>query len=142
MTSILPVAGSLQSVVKAVETWPGYAERYAGKLRDLQAVMLERIIKIIERDDTAFNVLIHGDLWSNNMLFRYSDDGPIDVRFLDFQILHFSSPAMDLQYFFSTSLCEDVRVNHLDNLMKVMFRRSFLQSMLLITLSRLTKQSR
>ena len=81
-------------------------------------VMLDRMLHITRRDDSAFNVLIHGDLWVNNMLFRYSDF-PEDLRFLDFQILYFSSPVIDLQYFFSTSLCQEVREYHLDRLMEV-----------------------
>jgi thiamine kinase-like enzyme len=131
MTPIFPVAGTFRSVVKAVETWPGYADRYAGKLRALAESMLDCIIEVTQRDDTALNVLIHGDLWVNNILFRYSD-GPVDVRFVDFQFLHFSSPAIDLQYFFSTSPCEDVRENHLESLMKVQFTRPSILSLLLI----------
>jgi aminoglycoside phosphotransferase (APT) family kinase protein len=112
-------------VARAVKTWPGYAERYAAKLEELAEAMMDRIIEVVKRDDTALNVLIHGDLWVNNMLFRYSDGRPQDVRFLDFQLLHFSSPAIDLQYFFNTSLCEDVRANHLESLVKVHLRRPF-----------------
>jgi aminoglycoside phosphotransferase (APT) family kinase protein len=130
MTYIFPVTGNFRSVAKAVQTWPGYADRYAGKLEALADSMLDRIIQLTQRDDTALNVLIHGDLWVNNMLFRYTE-GPVEIRFVDFQLLHFSSPAIDLQYFFSTSPCEDVRVNHLVRLMKVQFRRPLSLSMLL-----------
>jgi hypothetical protein len=52
------------------------------------------------------------------MLFRYSDV-PEDLRFLDFQTLYLSLPVIDLQYFFSTSLCEEVGEYHLDRLMEV-----------------------
>jgi thiamine kinase-like enzyme len=108
----------LQSVAKAVDSWPGYAERYSRKLRAMADVILERIVQITRRDDNAFNVLTHSDLWVNNILFRYSEI-PEDLRFVDFQLLYFSSPVIDLQYFFSTSLCEEVREYHLDRLMEV-----------------------
>jgi len=80
--------------------------------------MLDRMLQITRRDDSAFNVLNHGDLWVNNMLFQYSDV-PEDLRLLDFQLQYFSSPVIDLQYFFSTSLSEEVREYHLDRLMEV-----------------------
>jgi hypothetical protein len=81
-------------------------------------VTVDRTVQITRRDDNTFNVLNPGDLRINNILFRYSDV-PEELRFVDFQFLYFSSPLIDLQYFFSTSVCEEVREYNLDRLMEV-----------------------
>lgn len=85
----------------------------------------------LQLDD--FNVLNHGDFWVNNMLFRYDERRkPIEHTFVsifltrlwytfkiimpfelqvDFQASHYGSPAVDILYFFGTSLSEHVAVN-------------------------------
>ncbi|KAF7273066.1 hypothetical protein GWI33_014193 [Rhynchophorus ferrugineus] len=48
-----------------------------------------------------FSCITHGDCWSNNMLFKYSESGKLqDVKLIDFQLLRDSSPVHDLSYFF------------------------------------------
>ncbi|XP_066145024.1 uncharacterized protein [Euwallacea fornicatus] len=43
----------------------------------------------------------HGDCWSNNMMFKYSESGKlIDMKLIDFQLSQVSSPIHDLSYFF------------------------------------------
>ncbi|XP_046670444.1 uncharacterized protein LOC124360666 isoform X1 [Homalodisca vitripennis] len=58
----------------------------------------------------ALNVLNHGDLWVNNILFKHSDSGEVkDAKFIDFQTLRWGSPVSDLLYFIWTSANEEVR---------------------------------
>ncbi|XP_065366133.1 uncharacterized protein LOC135959058 [Calliphora vicina] len=54
-----------------------------------------------------FEVLNHGDMWVNNMMFKYDEQNstqPQDVVFVDFQMSIWGSPGIDLNYFFYTSL--------------------------------------
>ncbi|KAF2895980.1 hypothetical protein ILUMI_10195, partial [Ignelater luminosus] len=51
-----------------------------------------------------YRVILHGDSWCNNMLFKYNKDcnsrnEPVAVRFIDFQFSRLGSPVCDLAYF-------------------------------------------
>ncbi|KAJ8895506.1 hypothetical protein PR048_000839 [Dryococelus australis] len=66
------------------------------------------------------NVLSHGDLWVNNLLFKYNDvTGSVeDVKMVDFQLGIYSSCAIDLQYFIYTSPTDEVRVDHTEEMLR------------------------
>lgn len=67
-------------------------------------------------DPDSLNVLCHSDLWVNNILFK--KDNATDVKFIDFQISQWTSPAIDLIYIFFTSCQPEVIVTEWDNLIK------------------------
>lgn len=97
------IAG-VSALADAVEKWPELGKRYAEKLRALSECIYKKGMEVTKRNDDDFNVIIHGDFWVNNMLFKYNEDRkPIDHIFVDFQMCCYSSPALDLQYFLCTS---------------------------------------
>ncbi|XP_050298808.1 uncharacterized protein LOC126737799 [Anthonomus grandis grandis] len=50
----------------------------------------------------------HGDCWSNNMLFKYSDNGQVeDIKLIDFQLARDGSPIYDLAYFFYSGAAKE-----------------------------------
>lgn len=110
---------------------PGF-EKYGYKLQALGEEALDRGFRAQKRKLGGFNVLNHGDLWVNNMMFAYHPDGKLkDMRFvrcpnsapwifhnplwqIDFQMNIFTSPAIDLHYFIATSTKIQVKLDHIE----------------------------
>lgn len=64
-----------------------------------------------------FNVLNHGDLWLNNIMFRSDEGGLITTtKFVDFQMGVFASPAIDLLYFIMLSIESNIIVTKFDHI--------------------------
>ncbi|XP_042874596.1 uncharacterized protein LOC122254790 [Penaeus japonicus] len=70
-------------------------------------------------------VILHGDAWNNNLLFKYSEDGaPLEVMLIDLQICRRESFAVDLNYLLYTSLTGDVRKPNLKTFLET-YRSQF-----------------
>ncbi|KAJ9585248.1 hypothetical protein L9F63_002948 [Diploptera punctata] len=96
--------GFTMTLANEVATWGEECHTYSVKLRESSG-----------RQNNEFNVLNHGDLWTNNMLIKNRTEG---IRFVDYQLIHHASPAIDLHYFITTSAKLEVVRNHRDYLIK------------------------
>lgn len=102
-----------------VESMPELAH-LSPKLGKLRSKFIEKTCATLDADPNHFNTLAHGDMWTNNLLLQRDNQTKLvkDVVFIDFQFSLWTSPAIDLQYFFNTSLEEDVRSNNIDELVE------------------------
>uniref|UniRef100_A0A1L8DYL8 Putative ecdysteroid kinase n=1 Tax=Nyssomyia neivai TaxID=330878 RepID=A0A1L8DYL8_9DIPT len=108
-------------LIELVSTWKGY-EYYVEKLIKFKDLLVERGIELYTSHEGNFNVLTHGDFWSNNMMFRYdSENNPIDVIFVDFQIPQWNTPAIDIHYLIHTSIKEHLRFSKQNELVQMYY---------------------
>ncbi|XP_017858765.1 PREDICTED: uncharacterized protein LOC108610903 [Drosophila arizonae] len=116
-------AGNGEQLHKLVSSWPGY-ERIADKIGKYMEQQRVNLVRAQAPVDDEIKVLNHGDLWVNNMLFKYNGAQQLqDVIFIDFQLSIWGSPGIDLNYFFYTSLSLDVLKHKRPQLLKVYHNR-------------------
>ncbi|KAJ8921084.1 hypothetical protein NQ315_015881 [Exocentrus adspersus] len=83
----------------------------------LQAA-LEEIMSSHEDSMQFRSTLLHGDLWSNNFLYRYDEGNIIDCILIDFQTLNYGPPAMDALHFILINTRKRFRDKHQEELLK------------------------
>ncbi|KAL7032151.1 hypothetical protein ACKWTF_007236 [Chironomus riparius] len=108
-------SASLQESLETIRNCDDLRE-YVPFLESFDIVQEEKIV--YTRNDTdRFRVLNHGDLWINNIFFKFDDaKEPIDVLLVDYQESYFGSPGIDFNHFFYTSCNYEVHNNHIDEL--------------------------
>ncbi|XP_060649264.1 uncharacterized protein LOC132786678 [Drosophila nasuta] len=98
---------------------PELGNVYADKLKRLKNLVMEYTERVYDPKDDEFNTLTHGDLWVNNIMLRpKTENRDLDMLLIDFQFSAWGSPAIDLHYFFSTSLQPELRIKHLNALIE------------------------
>ncbi|XP_037723600.1 uncharacterized protein LOC119555955 isoform X1 [Drosophila subpulchrella] len=111
--------GMGQIFLKCCATYEGN-EAYIDKVKALKPVVIDEMFKLGEVDPTDFNVLNHGDSWSNNIMFQYDEFGKIkEVYMVDYQVSKYGSVAQDLLYFLISSTKLEDKLSKFDYYVKV-----------------------
>lgn len=71
------------------------------------------------------SVITYGDVWQNNILFKYDSSGkPIETSFVDWQAVRHASPIIDIAFFIFCCTTKEVRDIHYNE-----FIRTYHQSL-------------
>ncbi|XP_017080008.1 uncharacterized protein LOC108113810 [Drosophila eugracilis] len=124
--ALFEALGEMRQVqfLKAMRQWDlENVEKYIDNMWSPLEVF-EEALRINQVDESEFNVLNHGDCWSNNIMFNYKDNGEIDrTLFVDLQIGKWGSPAQDLWYLITTSASLDIKVTEFDHFIQIYHER-------------------
>lgn len=100
------IKASCEALIDLAKSMKGY-EIIAVKLENYLTNLRFKLNQMQKFQDGEFQVLNHGDMWVNNVMFKYDaqkSQEPLDATFVDFQMSIWGSPGIDLNYFFYTSL--------------------------------------
>ncbi|XP_060646710.1 uncharacterized protein LOC132784852 [Drosophila nasuta] len=75
-------------------------------------------VNLYQVNESEFNVLNHGDLWCNNIMF--SGDRTL---FVDLQMAKWGSPAQDLWYLITSSASLDIKIKEFDHFIQIYHTR-------------------
>ncbi|XP_063363804.1 uncharacterized protein LOC134652526 isoform X1 [Cydia amplana] len=94
-------------------------EKYLSKFREFcsEETFFQMMVSLVTpREPMA--VINHGDCWTNNFLFRYVDGDIAEMVIVDFQLVRYASPALDLAYLLYLCLTREQRTEHLPSLLE------------------------
>ncbi|BFF89738.1 uncharacterized protein DMAD_08425 [Drosophila madeirensis] len=112
------IKGMMARFLKVCVTYEGH-EEYIEQIKNLIPVTVDEMYKMAKIDAQEFNVLNHGDFWSNNVMFQYDAFGKIkEVYLVDYQIPKYGTVAQDLLYFLLSSTKLEDKLSKFDYYIK------------------------
>ncbi|KAL4702071.1 hypothetical protein ACJJTC_004689 [Scirpophaga incertulas] len=93
-------------------------DRYLTKFQQFcsENSFFQTMVELV-RAQEPLAVICHGDCWTNNFLFRYVDGNIAEMYIVDFQMVRYASPGLDLAYLLYLCLDRQQRRQHLTALL-------------------------
>ena len=107
---------AIEVLMELIKLIPKYENSINEILRKFPET-LRKIYKFVEPSTTFKNVISHGDLWVNNIMFAYDDEKPTTCKFIDFQLARYAPPAFDLAQLIFINSTTETRAQHLDDVL-------------------------
>ncbi|XP_075982060.1 uncharacterized protein LOC142980513 [Anticarsia gemmatalis] len=99
----------IESNVLSVLEDPDHINIARNKISDT----INQMKKIYKADrENKYSVIVQGDCWTNNVMFRFEEDKLADTILIDYQASRNASPAYDLLYMILNCVDYDTRKQH------------------------------
>lgn len=88
----------------------------------------ERLQAVLEnssrenKEQKGRGAVLHGDLWSCNFLYRYDGEIPASSKLVDFQIVKYGPPALDVLQFIYSNTRKDFRNQHKQEMLDAYYK--------------------
>ncbi|XP_011296879.1 uncharacterized isoform X2 [Fopius arisanus] len=110
------ISKGLKSIAEQICNWmdPKFIP-ISDKLHKKSREICQNLQRTYQYDEDEFQVLNHGDLWVNNLMFKDDKNGePLEMRMVDYQMCVWTSPAVDLLYIFNIVPETNIKMIHDD----------------------------
>ncbi|XP_044739242.1 uncharacterized protein LOC123300691 [Chrysoperla carnea] len=85
--------------------------------------IFDRMPDEIKPKENKYHVISHGDLWANNIMFSHENNVPKQCCMVDYQILRYLPPTVDLQFFLSVNSPPSLRAKHFRELLEYYYQQ-------------------
>ncbi|XP_069691471.1 uncharacterized protein [Periplaneta americana] len=116
---------SIKGMVSMLEYLPNYGKNHENfkMIREKLPKTLEQMCEYVKPSTKYRNVICHGDLWINNVFFRYNNNKkPIKAKIVDFQLIRYNPPASEVMWFLHLVTRKDFRDANLDSFLTTYYK--------------------
>lgn len=112
----------MMSVMQVDFTKNGVKEPLMKRMLVLIDDCRKRQANMISDEFNQYCTMLHNDLWVNNMMIKYDDNGkPMEIKFVDFQLIQMDSLVRDVLFFLLTSVSDPELAHSIEDYFKVYF---------------------